>query len=78
MPTNNLNYGYTMVKPMHMMPDGKMMAGKTHSAAMGSMKVVCPACPAGTPHAEKVRMCMKANPGITLGMASKAMAEKKM
>jgi len=73
---NILKYYYTMVKPMHMMPDGSMMAGKTHSAAMG--KIVCPSCPAGMAHAEKVRMCMRANPGISLAMASKAMAKKKM
>lgn len=65
---------------MHMMPDGTMMKGKTHSAAMGAKKgkIVCPACPAGASHAEKVRMCMKANPGVSLAMASKAMAKKKM
>jgi hypothetical protein len=40
--------------------------------------IKCPACPAGMPHAEKVRMCMKANPGVSLAAASKAMAKKKM
>ena len=55
---------------VHMMPDGKMMAGKTHSAAMKKAA-------SGMTHAEKVAKCMKANPGMSLGAASKMVASMK-
>jgi hypothetical protein len=52
---------------VHMMPDGKMPMmpnGKKKAAS-------------GMTHAEKVAKCMKANPGMSLGAASKMVASMK-
>ena len=56
---------------IHMMPDGKMMAGKTHAAAMKKKAT------SGMSHAQQVAKCMKANPGMSLGAASKMVASMK-
>lgn len=50
----------------HRMPDGSMMKGK-----------MCPTAKKGMTHAMKVAKCMKANPKMTLGEASKKVAAMK-